>query len=134
MGDYWTIGTLETADTETVYVTSVASSTATIQGMGSSENNTGFKYAHAILSAATEAQNVGAILLVGAKSVAKVYSSLTGEHGKISRSVPSLTVPNRFTDFSWWQLAGYGIVAQRYIMRGEFCTPADNIGFAEKLL
>ena len=135
VGNYILVGTKEAVDSEAVQITSIASSpTLDILGIGNDEvSNTGFKFAHASGAAVTEGENVGALILVGPDAVGKVWSSITGSNGKTAVTVPSLAVPERFTDFSWRLIAGYGRIRNWGMIRAEFATPFDTLGYTEAL-
>jgi N4-gp56 family major capsid protein len=131
-GDWCTVGALETVNTESVQVTSVASTpTFTIVGMGNTETNTGFKFAHDSGVAVNQAESAAACVLVGAESVGYVYSSVTGPDAKVQVTLPSMAINGRFTDFSWWLIAGWGVIANRYLLRGEFPTAFGTFGYCE---
>ena len=134
LGNYWTIGTLEMADTEVVQITGGSASPWTIMGVGNNETtSTGFKFGHAILAAATEAENVGALVLIGKESLAKLYSSITGPAGKSGVKKPDTIIADRFTDFYWTGLWGYGRIGEGKLVRAEFPAPAGHLGFTEVL-
>ncbi|HEV1994069.1 MAG TPA: hypothetical protein VGR03_07055, partial [Candidatus Acidoferrum sp.] len=83
-GDFVTIGTLESSVAEQVLITAGGlTTTLTIQGVGNSQSNFGFRYAHASGVAVTKADQVAALPLMGAQSVAKAYSDLTGPRGQV---------------------------------------------------
>lgn len=126
------LGDVETADTEVVLVTDVTSSpTFTVQGFGNTEDNVGCKYAHATGAAAVAQESAGVLMVIGDRSLGMVYSDITGPDAKISVTVPSTVIPNRFTDFSWHLIAGWKVIANRYLLRAEFPLPQGVPGYYE---
>jgi len=85
VGNWLTIGTLETANThystnERVQVVSVVSTTIGISGEGA---NGGFRFDHASGVTVSNADNVGTVTFGGTKSLAKIYDPITGEYGEV---------------------------------------------------
>lgn len=126
IGDYLTVGTLESATAEQVLVTNVVSTTITCQGVGQGPSGFGLRFAHAAGEAVTEAANVGAISLIGKNSVKGVYGARTGKYGEfIAKS--GLDLLNRFVYFGWYWFGGIGRV-ERYVLRGECAVESGIIG------
>ncbi len=126
VGDFWTIGTLEAADVEQVQIVSGSSSPWTIKGGGSGPDNLGFRYAHATLTAATEAANVAAIPIIGANSIKGVYGDDTGIYG-IPTFRDNLDILGRFIYPGWYWFGGVGIW-NRLVIRGECAVSLGHIG------
>ena len=128
-GGFVTLGTLEAATAEQVRVVSISSQTVTISGVGNTQSNFGFRYAHADNAAVTVAAQVGAAVLQGPRSVGKVYSNITGPKGDLRITGPFDHI-GRFVNFSWYFIGGYGIVSQKWLLRLEFAManklPAAN--------
>lgn len=85
VGDWITIGTLETGDThyfnnERAQVVSVASTTIGISGEGA---NGGLRFDHAHGATVSNADNVGTVVYGGGKSLTKVYDPIVGEYGEV---------------------------------------------------
>lgn len=119
-GDHWTVGTLETTTSEvttleTVLVTSVASTIATIVGAGP---DGGLRYAHATATPATEATFVGAIPVFGGMSVMKAYSTLYGPKPSLIETGPFDKL-GRFKNYGWLWFGGYHDTIPTWLVRGE---------------
>lgn len=85
VGDWITIGTLETGDThqfnnERAQVISVVSTTIGVSGEGA---NGGLRFDHASGATVSNADSVGTVVYGGPRSLAKVYDPVTGEYGEI---------------------------------------------------
>jgi hypothetical protein len=85
VGQWLTIGTLETANThyfnnERVQIISIASTTIGVSGEGA---NGGLRFDHATGVTVSNADNVGTITFGGPRSLAKVYDPVTGEYGEV---------------------------------------------------
>lgn len=126
-GDYIRLGAADSDNTEQVYVSAVATNTVTFSGMGINENNFGCRYAHAAGEAAVEATQVYAIPLMGPKSLAKAYSSLTGPKGLVDKSGP-FDIGQRFANMFWYAILGYGLAGQKRMLRLEVATSRKTIG------
>ena len=126
VGDWITVGTLESATAEQVQVTAQSTTTLTIRGAGNAASNFGLKYAHAALEAVTEATNAAAICLLGTNSVMGVYGDNTGKFGKsvIKENIDSL---NRLLSLGWYWYGGIGIVP-KYVLRGEVACKQNIFG------
>jgi N4-gp56 family major capsid protein len=131
VGDELRIGLVETADTETVLVSSIDSTTIGVMGAGSDDTNMGLHYSHATGAVVIECQSVGSMLVIGDRSVGMYYSPKTGPDSSIKVTVPSTRLPDRFTDFSWRLIAGWGVIAQKYLLRAEFPLPHATFGYME---
>lgn len=131
-GDFIVVGTLEAATAELVQITAINASalTATISGIGNTQSNFGFRYAHAANAAVTEAANVGCMVLQGPRSIGKVYSDITGPKGDLRITGPFDAI-GRFLNFSWYFVGGYGIVSQKWLLRLEFAM-ANKIPMANQ--
>ena len=120
IGDHWTIGTLESTTTEvttleTVLVTSVASTIATIVGAGP---DGGLRYAHAAATPLTEATFVAAIPVFGGMSVMKAYSTLYGPKPTLIETGPFDKL-GRFKNYGWLWFGGYHDTIPTWLVRGE---------------
>jgi hypothetical protein len=85
VGNWLTIGTLETANThyptnERVQIISIVSTTIGISGEGP---NGGLRFDHATGVTVSNADNVGTVTFGGTKSLAKIYDPQTGELGEV---------------------------------------------------
>lgn len=85
VGDFITIGTLETADThyavnERAQVISVNGTTIGVSGEGA---NGGLRFDHASGATVSNADSVGTVTFGGPKSLAKVYDPKVGEYGEV---------------------------------------------------
>jgi N4-gp56 family major capsid protein len=140
VGDWLTIGTLESSTAEQVQVLTMPDGsgggqvTCTFRGAGNKIGNWGLKYDHLASVAVTEAANVGAVTVLGPESI--IGYPMQG-YGKIPKSgVKSnagTVVPNTWNDYWWIWCGGFGHV-DKYIVRGECAintTPGaygDNLG------
>lgn len=128
-GDYVTLGTPETANTETTtletaLITSVGSTTTyTVIGAGAAG---GLRYAHALAAPANVAVNVAAIPVFGGMSVAKAYSTLCGPKPTMVQTGPFDKL-GRFVNYGWWWLGGYGRTIPTWIVRGEVAVNGKAI-------
>lgn len=85
VGDWVTIGTLETGDThyatnERAQVVSVSGTTIGVSGEGA---NGGLRFDHASGATVSNADSVGTVVFGGPKSLAKVYDPKVGEYGQV---------------------------------------------------
>lgn len=85
VGDWITIGTLETGDThystnERAQVISVSGTTIGVSGEGA---NGGLRFDHASGATVSNADSVGTVVYGGPRSLAKVYDPNTGEYGEV---------------------------------------------------
>jgi len=126
IGDYLTVGTLESDTAEQVRVMS-GSGPWTIQGVGQGPSSFGLRFAHASGEAVTEATNVGCIPLIGKNSLKGVYGARTGKYGQFIVK-DGLDLLNRFVYFGWYWYGGIGRV-ERYILRGECAITAGMLGY-----
>lgn len=147
VGDYALIGTKETAPTistvagvitrldgaELVQITGISGTDFTVVGHGNTEDNLGLKYSHSSGATVIECESAASALVLGKRSCGFVYSDKTGPNGKQTIKVAETTLPDRFTNFSWYQIGGWGILIDRYIMRGEFAVPFEMPGYCEVL-
>ena len=120
VGDHWTIGSLESTTSEvttleTVLVTSVASTIATVIGAGP---DGGLRYAHAAADPVTEATFVGAIPVFGGMSVMKAYSTLYGPKPAMIETGPFDKL-GRFKNYGWLWFGGYHETIPTWLVRGE---------------
>jgi N4-gp56 family major capsid protein len=125
-GDTITVGTLESGDTEQpiteqVEIVSIAGSDLTIRGEGTTQGNTGFKYAHANGVAVTKAPNVYAIPLVGPQSIAQASSSNTGHMGQIRFTGPFDKLGRKY-HVGWYGIWGFTRVSEKWVLRGEVAS------------
>lgn len=120
-----TIGTEETAGThyptnEIVWVKDSYTSGTTIPIVGEGSNG-GLRYDHASGAAVRNADNVYPAVFGGQASLVKVYAEEIGEFG----SAPILKesgVVNQFSTLGWKYYGNYGLVAENYILRGEYSS------------
>jgi N4-gp56 family major capsid protein len=148
VGDYARIGVVETVPTittsgagvitrlngtEYVQITAISGTTFTVSGMGNTVANLGLKYSHDSAQVVVECESAASALVLGKRSCGYVYSDKTGANGEHVIKVANTNVPNRFTNFSWDLIAGWGILIDRYIMRGEFAIPFEMPGYVEVL-
>jgi len=128
VGDYLTIGTLESNTAEQVQVTNIdATPTIVVKGVGQGPSGFGLRFDHANLAAVTEAVNVGAIPLLGRNSIKGVYGQRTGQYGEFDIT-QGLDIMRRFVYFWWYWFGGLGIV-ERYVIRGECAITGGVIGY-----
>ena len=126
-GMHLTVGSIETAGTlypttERVEVVSVSGSDATIVGSGP---NGGFRFAHAALSTATNADDVYPVIYGGPQSMAKVYASnIHGPNGWIGDPEES-GLAKQWVSIAYKFYGNYGIIAQNRIMRREVSAKID---------
>lgn len=140
VGDILTIGVLEdgggtvdvekTAEkTENVLVTAVAGTTITIAGLGFVESDVttpGFRYAHATLTAVTEADLVAAMPVFGPQSAMKAYAVRTGPMGEGRVSGP-FDVLGRFVNVGWYAVLGYKKTIGIWTVRIEVATKHQHL-------
>ena len=117
VGDYLTIGALESRLSEQVQVTAGSSSPYTIRGGGSHPNNSGLRYPHAALEAVTEAANVAAMPVIGKNSIQGRYGDEWGKEGRVFVK-QGLDQADRFVYHGWVWFGGLSVWDQ-LIIRGE---------------
>ncbi len=127
-GNFWTIGTEETAgthypDNEIVKVTSASTVTLTIVGSG---DNGGLRFDHATGVAVRNADNVYPVLFGSPSSLSKIYANEVGEFGEVS-DIEMYGTMNQFRKIWWKYYGGYGILNQNWLVRGEYASSLDNI-------
>lgn len=126
-GNYITIGTLETKNTEQVQITDAsATPTLTIRGRGHGASNQGLQYAHANGAAVLEAANVAAIPILGKNSVLGVYGREYGRFGKPFVN-DKLDSANRLIYLGWVWYGGIGVFP-KHVVRGEFAVAGGLLG------
>lgn len=123
IGDYITIGSLETgatefSTTEQVQITAVAGAVLTIVGEGNSQSNAGLKFAHSNGAVVVEAPNVYALPIVGPQSVAQASSDHTGPLGELRFTGP-FDVLGRQANISWYGIWAFGRVSEKWLLRLE---------------
>ena len=128
-GDYVTVGTPETANTdtttlETAFVTS-AQSTHTLHIIGAGAGG-GMRYAHAAAAPSCEGTFVAAIPVFGGMSVAKAHSTVCGPKPTMVTTGPFDKL-GRFVNYGWWWLGGYGRTIPTWIVRGEVAVNGKAI-------
>lgn len=126
-GMHLNVGSTETAatlypTTERVEVVGVSGSVATIVGSGP---NGGFRFAHATLSTATNADDVYPVLYGGPQSLAKIFASnIHGPNGWIGD--PQETgLADQWISIAYKFYGNYGIIAQNRLMRREVSAKID---------
>lgn len=127
VGDFITIGTLESATAEQVLVTAVATNALTIRGAGNAIGNFGLKYAHLTGVAVTEAPNVASIPVFGPSSIRGRFASDPGKNGQVAVEWANTAIPRRNLNHSWYWIGGFGIV-DKYVIRGEVATTGNVYG------
>lgn len=127
VGDWITVGTLESATAEQVLITAVATATLTIRGQGNAIGNFGFKYAHADESAVTEAANVAAVPVFGPSSIRGRFASDPGKNGQVAVEWANTAIPKRNLHHSWYWIGGFGLV-DKYMIRLEVATTGNVYG------
>jgi N4-gp56 family major capsid protein len=126
-GMHLSVGSIETASTlypitESVFVVSVSSSTATIIGSGP---NGGFMYDHDILAVISNADNVYPVVYGGQHSLVKIYAgNVHGPFGKIID--PDVTgLLDQFISIGYKFYGNYGILANNRLLRREVSASLD---------
>jgi N4-gp56 family major capsid protein len=114
-------GDTEQPITEQVEIVSIAGADLTIRGEGTTQGNTGFKYAHANGVAVTKAPNVYAIPLVGPQSIAQASSSNTGHMGQIRFTGPFDKLGRKY-HVGWYGIWGFTRVSEKWVLRGEVAS------------
>jgi N4-gp56 family major capsid protein len=133
VGNYLTIGTVESAETEyptteQVKVTSIAASPViSVQGIGNTKSNQGLKYAHSSGAAVTEADNVAAVPILGQHSIVGAYPESVGRDGEVHVHEAPSRIQGRFWDYDWYAVLGLSPVPGN-IVRGQFGTAGHIFG------
>ena len=126
VGQLWTIGTEETANThypdnEQVRITAASTTTLTLVGSG---DNGGLRYNHNTGVAVRNADSVYPVLFGSPRSMAKVYATSVGEFGQVS----NIEKDGELDQFRkiWWKFYGnYGVLNQNWLVRGEYASSLD---------
>ncbi len=126
VGNWITIGTLETANThyktnERVQIIGVNSTTLTISGEGA---NGGLRFDHASGETVSNADNVGTVVFGGPMSLAKVYDPVTGEYGEV---LPPDRVGalKHIYQLGWKWYGQYEVWNESYLLRQEVSFSRD---------
>lgn len=127
VGNYITVGTLESATAEQVLVTAVSTNELTVRGAGNAIGNFGMKYAHADGVAVTEAPNVGAIPVFGPSSIRGRFASDPGKNGRSGQNYANTPIPERKLNHYWYWIGGFGIV-DKFVLRGEVALTSGIYG------
>lgn len=133
VGDYITIGTLETesvnpgSNLEQVLITGVSSTTLTIRANGANDSF-GLRFSHASGESVVEAYNVAAIPLIGKNSLIGVYSSDAGQYGVPIVTDGTLDTLKRMKYYGWWWYGGVGAIQKR-LMLGKVAVSKHTLGF-----
>lgn len=122
-GEYWWIGTEETANT--FYPTNepvkpLSASTVTVTALGRAENG-GLLYDHASGVAVRNADSVYTIVFAGPESLVKVYAVETGMYGSTVGPKTSGTL-DQFNSLGWKYYGNYARFRENSVLRGEFST------------
>ena len=125
VGRYLTVGTEESSSTfypnnERIEHIS-GTTTSVVQGSGV---NGGMRFSHAAGTAVRNADSVYPILFGGPSSIAKVYSTTTGEFGKIVGPKIKGTL-DQFATLGWKWYGGYGVINQNWLVRAEVSSSLD---------
>lgn len=124
VGDFLTVGALETSSsvtgttTEQVQITAISGTDLTVLGEGNTQANTGLKFAHSNGEAVTLAPNVYSIPLVGPKSVAQGASDHTGPLGEIRFTGPFDNL-GRLYNVGWYGIWAFTVVSEKWLFRLE---------------
>lgn len=122
-GEFWWIGTEETANThyatnEPVKVLSASGTTLTIMGQGP---NGGLRYDHSSGAAVRNADSAYTIVFGGPQSLVKVFATDVGEYGKVVG--PKMQgLLDQFASIGWKYYGNYGRIAENRILRYECST------------
>jgi hypothetical protein len=124
VGEYWWIGTEETAST--FYPTNepvkpITASTTTISAFIGQAENGGLRFPHASGVAVRNADSVYPIVFGGPGSLVKLYDPGTGEYGEF---VPphEQGLLHQWTAAGWKFYGGYGRLTENMVLRGEYST------------
>lgn len=126
IGSYLTIGTEETGSTlyptnEIVTVSddyTLAATTLYFVGEGA---NGGLRFDHASASPVRNADNVYPVVYGSNNSLVKIYANQIGPFAQVIG--PKETgVVNQFSTLGYKWYGGYGLIADNYIMRGEYAS------------
>lgn len=123
VGEYWWVGTEETANT--FYPTNepvkpLSASTVTITAIGQAENG-GLRFDHAIGEAVRNADSVYPIVFGGPESLVKVYATDTGAFGKVVGPKVSGLV-DQFNTLGWKYFGTYARFRENSLLRYECST------------
>ena len=122
-GEFWWIGTEETANThyatnEPVKVLSASGTTVTVMGQGP---NGGLRYDHDAAVAVRNADSVYTIVFGGPQSLVKVFATDVGEYGQVVG--PKMQgLLDQFASIGWKFYGQYGRIAENRILRHECST------------
>ena len=127
VGDWITVGALESSVAENVLVTAVETNALTIRGAGNAIGNFGLKYAHLTGVAVTEAPNVASIPVFGPSSIRGRFTTDPGKNGQVAVEWANTAIPRRNLNHSWYWVGGFGLV-DKYVIRGEVATTGHVYG------
>lgn len=126
VGEMWTVGTEETANTyhptnERVKVVSASTTTLTIVGEGA---NGGLRFDHDAGVAVRNADSVYPVALGTMGSIAKLYATEVGEYGEVlePERVGNL---KQWTRMGWKWFGGYGRFTENMLLRVEVAASVD---------
>lgn len=127
-GDYFTIGTEETANTfqplnERVKVSSAYVSGTTVDIIGEGANG-GLRFAHDAAVAVRNADSVFPVLFAGPSSLCKVYATEVGEFGEIV-GPKQQGLLNQFGSLGWKWWGQYGRFSESWLVRGEYSASLE---------
>jgi hypothetical protein len=125
VGQYLTIGTEETGSTfyptnELVQVSDDWSSGTTVDIVGEGANG-GLRFDHASGAAVRNADNVYPVAYGSNMSMVKMYANQIGPFAKIV-GPKNDGVVDQFATLGYKWYGGYGLIAENYIMRGEYSS------------
>lgn len=137
VGDYITIGTVETESLtaaqmiatkpETVLITAVNSTTLTVRGVGNKPGNFGLRFDHASAEAVTEAPTVASIPILGKNSILGAFASRTGRYGEPGIKT-GLDIMDRIAYFRWYWYGGLARV-DNYCVLGRCAVSKAVVGY-----
>lgn len=134
VGDFITIGTPETDDTdtqgiETVLITAVNGTTLTIMGTGYSSGNVAtaaLRYDHASGESVIEADAVGAMPIFGPLSAIMAHTAELGPTGEVRVSGPFDSL-GRFVNVGWYHTFGVARTRGLWIVKLEVAAAYNSI-------
>lgn len=126
IGQYLTVGTEETGSTlyptnELVVVSDDYTLTDTTLYFVGEGANGGFRFAHASGAAVRNADNVYPVVYGSNMSMVKIYANQIGPFAQLVGPKEDGIV-NQFSTLGYKWYGGYGLIADNYIMRGEYSS------------
>jgi hypothetical protein len=125
VSQYMTIGTEETGNTmqpqnELVVVDAAYVSGTTVDLVGEASNS-GIRFDHASATAVRNADNVYPVAYGGPSSLVKIFSNQIGQYAEVVGPKEDGIV-NQFRTLGYKWYGGYGLIADNYIIRGEYAS------------